>query len=557
MTMLNTIMSAVMNNAMRRPSTSTTDDDRLGKENRAALRKLFENAGPKERQALLPEMEKAGIETGPYRAMEGIVTPEEQTDQLMSQEFLRILTGQVPSQPATSQTPAAPATTQTPSTPATAEPTQPQVRPEIFSRDFLTRAAIKKYSGIDVGAHYFDAPQWFEHYGQLVQSGTPVEQAVSDTAVKFGFIPDGASNLEGLSDTDRSVLFEREFSQALSDPTLDSIIREIVPKGTNLEKAKAGLILDAFAQQGRYISEHYQPFLDRFRGLEDPAFVGDDKLTWIYQNKGKMLAEITPSDVADADKALRDQDIVDATRRAYNETDARLNAEFDNEIKKPVSGEDKAKYGVTSKFPTYTELADAGYRFPSAAEQDLYSNYYSIRAQMLDMEEALFGSKADPASGIFTGVGTNLGNRISAKAALQYDRVKGTLRGQNLSYYEGVLASMARTLLKMANSGSSERPTDIDIRQIMRSAPDVSGVPDSEDVARRKYDRYLMLLGKQLERLQSFTTLGLSEGGGQTPSTDQYEIGDVYEFDDGTIRTYTGKDEKGVDQWEIQNQPEE
>jgi len=497
---------------------SSNKPDTVQKENRAAWRKLMESAvkeGNKQQIAALSKNAPAGADPSMYLSIVGMRTPLQQAqssfDSLLAQQLSQLAGGEAPTAPTTqTQVPTtAPSPSEAQPTPVEPVPTEPvtpapEPDPTIFTKDFLLRSALKKLSGIDVGAHYFEAPAWFESYGKRVKSGVPVSQAVSETAIEFGFIPDGASALEGLSEQEQQVIFEREFSASLNDPTLDAVIRKIAPKGANIQKLKAGYILDALSQQSRYIPEHYQPLLDRFRGLDDPAFVSDDLKTWIYQTSGKMPSEITPDDIAKARKDLQNDAIVQAARKAAATVTARTQAERDLEAGKPISAEDRAKYGVGREFPTYASLADAGKRFPSENERKIYSEFYTMRTKMESLRELLFGTKENPEAGIFTGIGDDLGSRTAAKGTLISSRVRGSLRGQNLEIYNDLLATFARGLIKIAGETGS-RLTDVDIRQIMRGTPDsgegLLGVPDSEAVARRKFDHFMVDMGQRMEHM--------------------------------------------------------
>lgn len=507
----------------------TTEEDRLAKENRTALRKLFAGAGPKEREALLPVMQKSGIDVEPYKIMEGIVTPEEQAQNVMSQEIMRLFTGQpaTPTAPTPQGQPAPAPTKSTEQPPITAEPSQaPSAGPQIFSRDLLTRSAVKKLTGIDVGAHYFEAPSWFEHYGELVQSGIPVEQAVSETAIKFGFIPDGASNLEGLSEIDRNVIFEREFASAFSDETLDATIRRLAPTGTNIDKMKAGLILNTFAEQGRYVPEHYQPLLDRFRNLQNPDFISDKLKTHIYQTTGKSPSDVTPEDVAKAQEELDNKAILDSARKIASDVITRLKAERMIEPEKPVSAEDAAKEGVdVKKFPTYYDIAEAGKRFPTQDERKVYEQMLGAREKLLDLLPLMFGIQFDPLNlepaknkqggfigdannGIFIGIKPGWWGKAKGRLSIVRERFLGSQRGQNAEIYEKIMSDIARTLLVISKD---MRFSDVDVIQMMKTQGELGtgilDLPDSAPVAYELVKRFLKFNANYLNRMLERTTM--------------------------------------------------
>lgn len=102
--------------------------------------------------------------------------------------------------------------------------------------------------------------------------------ATGQLAAKYGFIPDGASHLVSTPE-EKKALFERELSANLRNPVIHDLWKQAAPeKYWNNPKQKTAWLIDKLAGFGRYVPEHYQPFLDRFRGLEDPDFVSDETL---------------------------------------------------------------------------------------------------------------------------------------------------------------------------------------------------------------------------------------------------------------------------------------
>jgi len=529
---LGQIMASAQNMAAAgmRGNRGTSEEDALNKENRTAWRKLMEGAikeGTPEQRAALLKNAPTGIDLESYRALAGMTTPEQeaqsQFNTLISNMFKgRMGTTATSTTPST--TPPSPPATQ-PGQTATQETVSPTPAPttgqgvsqplqsqNIFTDDFLLRSAVKKFANIDVGAHYFDAPQWFESYGQLVNSGVPVEQAVNETAIKYGFIPDGASNLQGLTKEDRGALFEREFSSALSDPTIDAIIRKVKPSLSDeaRAKAKAGFVLEAFAAQGRYIPDHYQPLLDRFRGLEDPNFISDDLKTWAYTETGKRPHELTASDISKARTAMQDFSLQSTMSEAYFRKLGTTKADWELEMQKPISAEERAKQGIGSDIKTYQQLVDSGRRFATDADRKMYQELYTARTRLEGMEQLFFGTPDAPQNGIFTGVGVSATARAAARGRLALEKFNGTIRGRALEEFNDYKAYFARTLIKIAGESGS-RLSDQDIAGIITTMPDVGrglvGVPDSEDLARSKYTRALADMERLLKLLEDTTTV--------------------------------------------------
>lgn len=564
MSMLNQIMANVMNRAGSHRG-GTEREDPTKKEERAAYRRMLENAVKpdsgysKEQISALAKNAPAGVDPSIYTTLAGMQSPAQQAKNAFNERvygsFLQMLNGGQPvQQSAQPSTPSTPAFTPSGSiqvpqriVPASSKPTD--VPANLFTLDFVFRKVTKDLAGIDVGGHYLESPKWFESYDKRVKNGAPVSQAISDTAVEYGFIPDGASNLKELSDPERKAIFEREFSTAIADPTLDAIVQKYLPKGVNPQKAKAGLILNTFAEQGRYIPDHYQPFLDRFRGLEDPEFVGDDLKTRIYQDTGKMPSEITPSDVAKARKAIQDDAVLQAMRQSYAQTTGRTKAENDLELSKPISAEDRAKYGIDSAIKTYQQLADEGKRFPTEADRKMYQELYTARERLLSMKNLLFGTEKNPSSGIFTGIDVATTARTSAKARLAWEKWNGTQRGRNLEEYNDYVSYFARSLIKIAGESGS-RLSDQDIKGIVSSMSDTGrgfDLPDSEALARSKFERAATDMARLMKLLEDTTTV-MPTKQPTTPAAPQYEVGKVYTDAQGRKAKYVGGDKP----WQMQ-----
>ena len=435
---------------------------------------------------------QAGQETAPVSTGASPITPQGYP------------TGQVTSAPAppAAGAPGAPAQpSAAPSAPAIPGVSEAQMQ------DIALRGAFKKYAGVTIDANELRTGAWFEAYGERIAQGMPVERAVSETAIEFGFVADGASSLKGLPDSEKEALFEKELSSFLSDPELNQALQQLVPAGVDLEKFKLGVVLETMASQGRFIPERYLPYLDRARGLEDPDFVSDELKTWVLEKTGVPLEmhEDPARAVAQARKEMEDNAIVQAARGTAADTTARIEAERALEKSKPISAEDSAKYGTGATFPTYQSIADDGKRFPTENERKIYSEFQGIHEKMKNMKGRLFGTEANKfTDGIFTGIGDSMPARIRGRAGLVADKLAGNERGQNLELYNDLMASYARALIKIAGETGS-RLTDVDIRQIMMSMPDAGsgllGVPDSEALAQKKLNVFLTDIGRRMNQM--------------------------------------------------------
>lgn len=563
MSMLQSLMANAQNAASSHRSGGATKEDPIKKEERAAYRRMLENAVKpdsgysQEQIAGLTKNAPAGVDPTIYTTIAGMKSPaqieQQNFDSRISSQFAQLMNGGKPVQQATP----APATpTFTPSgsiqVPARTTPTPTQSSPpsNVFTDDFVVRAALKKFSGIDVGGHYLEGPKWFESYGNRVNSGTPASQAMAETAIEYGFVPSGASNLKELSEPERKVIFERELSTALNDPTLDAIVQKIIPKGANVKKAKLGMVLSAFTENNLYIPDHYQPFLDRYRGLEDPEFVDDATKTYIYQNTGKMPSEINPSDISKARIAMQNDALIQTQKEAYHRKKGTTQAEHDLEMSKPVSAEDRSKYGIGSGIKTYQQLADEGKRFPADADRKMYQELYTARERLLSMKQLLFGTEKDPSTGIFSGVGPSATARAAAKAKLMWEKVNGTQRGRNAEEYDDYMAYFARSLIKIAGESGS-RLSDQDIQGIIASMADtgkgLTGVPDSENLAKSKFERAATDMARLMKLLEDTTTI-MPTGQPTAAPTEEYEIDKIYTDANGRKAKYIG----GEKPWQIQ-----
>ena len=440
----------------------------------------------------------SNVDTSAYSAIMGMQTSEQkakrQVNDKIYSDFLTILnSGQPPGQQAVTPAPV-PGPTAAP-TPQVAQPRPPVAKPSglparLFTEDFVVRKVLKDLSGIDVGGHYLESEDWFKSYGKKVDAGVPVSQAMSNTAVEYGFIPSGASNLKDLSEAERQVIAEREIQTALNDKTLDSIFRKITPEGANVQKTKLGHILGAFAEQGLYIPKHYQPFLDRFRGLTTPEFIDDETKTWIYKTTRKYPSEIEPSDVAKAQEEMHLNHIIETAQLAAARTTGQTTAQWEMEKSRPLSGEIRTKYGIGSKYSTFRELADAGLRFPTEGENKEYRDLTDLVVIMEDKLKPLIDK-------IFTSQ-DNYGSRIAHGGRIQAAMALGEDLGITAQQYSRQLAIFSKKMLSMVERGG--RFTDQDYQKMLESLPKVNfAMPDGKILAGRLLEDARVMLGQKLE----------------------------------------------------------
>ncbi len=534
---LGTIMNAAGNAASSNAqaasnaqSATQRTENPIAKENRDAFRKEVQkriDAGDYNGATMLLKSAPQGVDAEMYNTQLGNPSVKSQVNNALGTQFLQLLNGK----PSPAQNTPQPANvTPTPNVPNVnmpnaysppnvapmPNPAQPQSRvlsPALMD-DLASRAAIKEYLGFDIGAHYLEGPQWFEYHRQLTQSGMGPKEATMKAAQQFGFIPDGASNLD-LPEAERKAIFNREFGSMINDPVFDATVRKLAPQGVNVDKFKAGFALDYLANNGRYIPENYQSLLDRYRGLEDPKFLQPEMQTWIYERFGIDPRNATPEIVARARKDMDNHTLLMSLQQAYQSTTGKTRAEFDLEASKPLSAQDRAKHGIGTGIKTYAELADAGKRFETDGERKLYNEWVATYNLLKNMEGELFGTQngkpiKNHQGAIFKGIGNAITARTAGKGGLLKDQAFGNKRGINYEFYTDTLASAARRLIAAAGE-TGGRYTDRDIVQVMQGAPDAGhgllSVPDSDDLAQKKYQRFLFDIERKIQEMEVTTTI--------------------------------------------------
>jgi hypothetical protein len=501
--------------------------------NQAVIKSIMDKAlaeGNVERlEALAPQAKAAGYDPNIWLTAAGLQTPEQRTqqsfDRILSDFTQGLLSGKTTqTQPISPTEPSPDGTTQPP---LPADPETRQTRENIYDSDFLLRAALKKFSGIDVGENYLHNESWYNDFGKLREAGVPVSTAVNRLAAEYGFIPTGASNLKDLSKEERQVIFNKEFYNNMANPDIETALAQQFPNSvdrtTNLvdSKVKAGMILFNQARNGAIIPDNFKPFLERFIGLGTPEdIIGPDESQYIYRIFGKHPADASPDEVSAAKKAVDNERIIQAARNAAATETSRTQAQYDMESSKPISAPDRAKYGIGAQTRTYEDLANSGKRFPTEADRKIYTSYSTIKNKMTSMETMLFGQggwNKPSKNGIFSGIENRWDQRKLAQAGLMEDVYKGNERGQNLQIYNDNLAAFARDLLILSHE--TGRFTDKDVAQLIRKAPDPGGLfgaPDSQEVAKRKYESFIVDLNRSLIEIEQTTVI--SPTGQPTPA---------------------------------------
>ena len=470
------------------------EDRRLADENRKSTRMMLQKAAESGDVDLIkqlqPVAQKYNVDVSPYAASTGKapvsyieqllgITPQAQASQRQDEAFST----------------AGPAMDLGNSGIKKEAPTAELAGPlqRLFTPEFAVSIVTKQATGVDVTGKLEDA-NWFDDFLKLPEGMTATEKKET-LASKYGYIPVQAAQLKDLSIEERSLISQKAITSLLQDPELDAHVRKTLPNA-DPDKAKMGFIVAKLAGEGYPLPERYQAFYDRFMGLHDDMIgmkAEEAASTSAAQTSGRIGAEFRGRDLSAQTAAAQTA----ATKKAG------IAAEFEMESEKPISAEDRAKYGIGAKIPTYTALADQGFRFPSEQDRKMYSELSGVRDDIMRMQNLLFGSKGAPKDGVFVGIGNDWVSRKTGQAGLVSDRAQGTQRGQNYELYTDTLASMARRLLTLAGE-SGGLFTDKDVEQITRSAPDIGGVLspiDSEAIARQKFERFITGLNKRLSTI--------------------------------------------------------
>ena len=141
-----------------------------------------------------------------------------------------------------------------------------------------------------------------------------------------------------------------------------------------------------------------------------------------------------------------------------DELQATKYAEWGIEKDKPISSEDRGKYGVPAQFNTWGEAVAGGMRQMSESERGDWESIISAENTITKLLK-----RADT---IFTG-GDSAWDRATARASLRWDMIAGNKRGIEARIYMETLKLESRRLLALAGEGG--RFTDADVMQAAES----------------------------------------------------------------------------------------
>lgn len=277
MSMINAQRSAAQGAIPSAPRQGSTSEDPREKENRAAYRKLFEQAlaegNYQQIEALSPEAIAAGIDVAPYRAAAGKPSRTAQINQATEQAFAEKLGLTQPGQQMGPLTDAGgPALDLQGAAPIEQQPTPDTMKgylESIFTPEY-TRRLLSKQAGIELGPHEGEEGMWFDRLRQMQEANpsTPTSQLVNQLIMQTGWAPDDVSELKDLTPEQADAASEQVFGKYFHDPVVSAAVAKAFPQADQ-DLAKAGLILYQMRADGRRIPERYQPILDRYDGLHD------------------------------------------------------------------------------------------------------------------------------------------------------------------------------------------------------------------------------------------------------------------------------------------------
>lgn len=539
MSLLNSLLSAVSNPGNVIPSRSTTEDPTRKAELAYLTKQLPELQGA-EKENAIDAIRSLGYNTiaDVESKNVGIVTPEEQFKETLSKEILNLFNAPAQTQPSPFDRRDDSQNIKTPQVEMEAE--KNEITSPLFAelsparkKDLLYRIGMKKFANVTVTDNPFQVQAWYNDYYDAKNNGM-LESDAFDYASERNPIPTNASSLRDIDEVRARIAFDKTVSKYLKDPVIERMFNEIVPSNKRSIKSKMGYILDAMASENNYIPDAYRPLLDHYRRLDNPQDVSSTVIEHIFATTGKTRFEITGADVANARAEMEDKAIVQSARKVATDTIARIEAERGLSLSTPIDPKEAAKQGIDlDTFPTYKTLTDAGKRFATDKEREVYEQMRQARIKLFDSMSLMFGLQFDPETlkplgtvrsngeqvlngqvignandGVFTSIKPGWIGKFKGKAGIINERRKGTRRGNNSIEYEKNLADIARTLLVISKD---TRFSDVDVMQMMKTQGDIGSslfdMPDSGIVAYDSVKRFLKYNGDYLKRMLEGTTI--------------------------------------------------
>ena len=386
---------------------------------------------------------------------------------------------------------------------------------EIFTDDF--KAKIASGTKLEEIIQDVEELNWYKDFAAM-SSDIPFAEKVKVLAAKHGGIPVDADKLKDASIAERKELTKSWLLKEYNSPEINEIVNRITKSNKKLSpgRVKFTLLLRHAIDENKPIPDEWMPFVTRDMEIQEELyrFSAEDAIQ-------KAIAKEQSERVIHPSVVAREVDKVTETTKAT--TKARKETEFTLEELTPISAEDRGKYGIGAEIKTYVQLANEGFRFPTEGDRNVYKSLASARNEFANLEKAMFGEH-----GIFTGIGDDYFSRKYEQGELTGAGLAGTPRGQNYKVYKDSLEAFARTLLAL--KGESSRLSDQDIIGILKSAASIGGVfaaPDSESVARIKYDNQMAQLGRILKMIETNTVINpIGQPGGK-----EEELVPDYEYD--------------------------
>jgi hypothetical protein len=259
---------------------------------------------------------------------------------------------------------------------------------------------------------------------------------------------------------------------------------------------------------------------ERFAEAMSPSLTPETEETLAARGVSPMLAG--PEDIS----AARTQQQREEVELTAMKKGAQIGTEFAMREIEPITGKDRAKHGVGVGFKTYTDLANAGMRFPTDVERKDYLDL-SDATSMIDsldaLVESVFASSDDYPS------------RVAHGVAIRASMASGGKLGLDAKEYERQLGVIGRKMLSLVERGG--RFTNQDMEQILKTLPQLNLVsPDGKKVAKRLIERARVAASKKLESYQSVLMKPTGQPGTEpSPGDAAPQKGDIIVNADGTI----------------------
>jgi hypothetical protein len=261
---------------------------------------------------------------------------------------------------------------------------------------------------------------------------------------------------------------------------------------------------------------------ERFGALLSPELQPETEEVLAARGVPPVLAG--PEDIQKARTQRQAEEIAMAGAKKREQ----LTTEWEMEPGRPISAADRAKYGVGTKFRSYTDLANAGYRFPSETDRKDYSDLSDAIGMIDDLQDLI--------TNVFSS-GDDYASRLAHGVAIRASMASGGELGLAAKEYERQLGILGRKMLSLVERGG--RFTNQDMEQILKTIPQINWLaPDGSKLAGRLFERSRMIAARKLELYENVLVKPVGQpttepptGGEATP-----QKGDLFQQPDGTFK---------------------